>query len=331
MVASHETLRRGASKMSAFEARRLADGLFFPEGPVALPGGDVLVCELPTGNLVRISMNGEKSVVAHTGGCPNGLAMGYDGRVWVTNNGGLEYRHQDGRPYTTGFAPKDFVGGLVQAVDIESGEVTDICTHTVDGHRFGGLNDLVFDAEGNLYFTDLGKKLARQQIIGGLYYLERGATQAIEVAYPLDGPNGVALSPDGSRLYVAESPTAQVWAWEIDSPGVLRRGHSAGHPGRGTLVCTIPGYCRPDSIAVDSLGYVAVATQLRGLITVVRPSGQIEAEVWMPDHDVHVTNLCFGGDDLCTAYVTASQHGRLYAVDWPWPGFLLNFADTKRT
>jgi gluconolactonase len=314
--------------MSAFEVRLIAEGLLFPEGPVALPGGDVLVCELASGNLVRISMDGSKRVVAHTSGGPNGLAMGYDGRIWVANNGGNQWSWKDDKPHPTGFAPEDYVGGSIQAVDISTGEVEEVATHA-DGHRLAGLNDLVFDSEGNLYFTDYGKKLGRQRIIGGLYYLPRGARDATAIAYPLESPNGVALSPDGRRLYVSETPTAQLWGWDIDSPGILRHGHSANHPGNGTLICSIPGYCHLDSIAVDSRGYISVATLLRGVITVVRPSGQIETTVHPPEHDTHVTNLCFGGEGWRTAYVTAAQHGRLYAFDWPWPGFPLNFADPQ--
>src|ERR1700761_4240080 len=144
--------------MSAFDARLIADGLLFPEGPVALPGGDILVCELASGNLVRVSMDGGKRVVAHTGGGPNGLAMGHDGRIWVANNGGNQWAWKDNRPHPTGFAPGDYVGGSIQAVDISTGEVEEVATQA-DGHRLGGLNDLVFDSEGNLYFTDYGKKL----------------------------------------------------------------------------------------------------------------------------------------------------------------------------
>jgi gluconolactonase len=316
--------------VSAFDSGLVTEGLYFPEGPVALPGGDVLICEMPTGNLVRISMDGDKRVVAHTGGAPNGLAMGYDGRIWVANNGGSKWRWENDTPHPTGIASDDYVSGSIQAVDISTGEVEVIAT-TADGHRIAGPNDLVFDAEGNLYFTDLGKKLGRERIIGGLYYLPRGAREATALAYPLESPNGVALSPDGSRLYVAETPTAQLWTWDIDSPGALRKGHSANHPGRGTLLCTIPGFCHLDSIAVDSRGNIAVATLLRGVITVVRPNGEIEATVRLPEHDPYVTNICFGGDGLRTAYVTSAQNGRLYAFDWPWPGLPLHFADAQRS
>jgi gluconolactonase len=310
--------------MSALHVREVADGLFFPEGPVALPSGDVIVCELATGHLVRIASDGTKTVIADVGmGC-NGLAMGPDGRIWVAHNGGNQWRWSEDKPHPTGLAPDDWEGGYIKAVDTVTGVVEVIATHA-DGRRFSGLNDLVFDAEGNLYFTDSGKHMGIHRIIGGLYYLPRGASEAAALAYPLEQPNGVGLSPDGSRLYVSETSTAQVWYWDIESPGVLRPGHTPYHPGGGTLLSVIPGYCMLDSLAVDLLGHVCVATLLRGGLNVIKPDGGLEATLHIPDR--YVTNICFGGEDLSTAYVTAAEHGKLWAIDWPWPGLKLNFFD----
>jgi gluconolactonase len=309
-----------------FDPTVIADGLFFPEGPVSLPGGDVLVCELPTGNLVRIAGDGSKSIAAHTGGGPNGLAMGYDGRIFVANNGGNLWRWEGQRPIPTGLAPPTYEGGSIQAVDLDSGEVEVIAT-SVDGHSLAGPNDLVFDAEGNLYFTDIGKRLGRERLLGGLCYLPRGAKEAVGIAWPLEMPNGVALSEDGMRIYVAETSTARVWYWDIERPGVLRPGHTPHRAAYGNLLCSVPGHCQLDSLAVDSEGHVCVATLLRGVITVIAPDGGIEATVHLPSFDTHVTNLCFGGSEMTTAYVTSAMLGKLYALAWPWPGFPLNFAD----
>ena len=68
--------------------RPVADGLVFPEGPVVLADGSVLVVEVLGGRLTRIDSDGTKTVVAQTGGGPNGAAIGPDGRCWITNNGG---------------------------------------------------------------------------------------------------------------------------------------------------------------------------------------------------------------------------------------------------
>ena len=69
----------------------MTEGLLFPEGPIALPDGSVIVCEIAGSRLTRVAADGTKSVVAETGGGPNGAAYGPDGRIYVCNNGGFEW------------------------------------------------------------------------------------------------------------------------------------------------------------------------------------------------------------------------------------------------
>ena len=77
-------------------------------------------------------------------------------------------------------------------------------------------------------------------------------------------------------------------------------------------------------MAVDALGNILVATLLHGGISVVSPDGRLCSHVPLPDP--YVTNLCFGGPDLRTLYVTLSGTGRLLAIDdWPVPGLKLHF------
>ena len=70
-------------------------------------------------------------------------------------------------------------------------------------------------------------------------------------------------------------------------------------------------------------GNITVATLTTGMITEISPSGAIVREVKMPD--IYPTNICFGGADMRTAYVTLSATGRLGALDWDEPGLRLNF------
>src|SRR5256885_12244099 len=92
------------------EFRTLAERLQFPEGPVALADGSVLLVEIAAGTLTRIAPDGTKSVVATTGGGPNGAAIGPDGKCYVANNGGFEWHREEGRirPLTQA---KDYSGG----------------------------------------------------------------------------------------------------------------------------------------------------------------------------------------------------------------------------
>ncbi len=131
------------------------------------------------------------------------------------------------------------------------------------------------------------------------------------------------MSPDERTVYVADTEAARLWAFDVAAPGVIRKqGFPSPHGGR--LVAGLPGFARFDSLAVQTNGDICVATLVAGCITVIAPDGRILRQVAMPD--THPTNLCFGGPDLRTAYVSLSETGRLGALDWPEPGLRLNFA-----
>ena len=146
----------------------IAEGLQFPEGPIWLKDGRVLVVEIKTGTLAAVSMDGTVERVATTGGGPNGAAVGPDGKVYVCNNGGFEWYELEGI-VAPGPQPADYIGGRIQRVDIDSGQVEDVYTECA-GNPLRGPNDIVFDDQGGFYFTDLGKSRARDQDKAGVYY-----------------------------------------------------------------------------------------------------------------------------------------------------------------
>ena len=157
---------------------------------------------------------------------------------------------------------------------------------------------------------------------GGLYYALPDGSKIVEVAYPILSPNGCGLSPDGKVLYVADTEPARLWAFDIASPGVVtKQGWPSPHGGR--IIAGLGGFQRFDSLAVEASGNVAVATLHAGCITVIAPDGKVVRTVAMPDE--FPTNICFGGPDMRTAYVTLSATGRLGALDWAEPGLRLNF------
>ena len=184
--------------------RLVTDGLGFPEGPVALSDGSVVVVEIKTGNLTRVAPDGTKDVVARCGGGPNGAAVGPDGKFYICNNGGFEWTEVMGMNIP-GHQPHDYIGGRIQRVDITTGEVEDLYTEC-DGNPLRGPNDIVFDSDGGFWFTE---------------------------------------------------------------------------------------------------------SELRAL----------PQEYW----DVLTTNICWGGDDMRTAYITVSGTGRLVACEWETPGLQLAF------
>ncbi len=298
------------------EMTLVAEGLRFPEGPVALPDGSVLVVEIAGQCLSRVHPDGRVEVVADTGGGPNGAAFGPDGRVWICNNGGFEWDRRDGR-WIPGPQPADYTGGCIQAVDIDSGAVEVIYTHCGE-HGLRGPNDLVFDDAGGFWFTDPGKGRARDRDIGGLYYATADGSTIRQMSWGLETPNGVGLSPDGSTLYVAMTTTGRVYRWKLSGPGVFDSPYAND---RGTMLMADPGENAFDSLAVDGEGHVCVATIRDGGITDVSPDGS-----WthVPTGDRLTTNICFGGPDLRTAFITCSASGTLVRCTWPRPGLRLN-------
>lgn len=296
-------------------------GLAFPEGPVALSDGSVLVVEIAAGRLTRVLPDGTHRTVAETGGGPNGAAIGPDGAVYVCDNGGFSWHTRpDGTVYP-GNQPDDYSGGKILRVDLDTGETSTL----YDGLR--GPNDIVFDTSGAFWFTDLGKRRPREMDLGGLYHARPDGTAISEVVHPLTTPNGVGLAPDGSRLYVAETATGRVWCWAVTAPGVLGAPDLPGPagPGDSRLLHGFPGFRNLDSLAVDADGNVCVATLVSGEVSVLSPAGELLGTVAPPEHDHHVTNICFAGAGSRDAWITSSGRGRLYHCTWPVDGLDLAF------
>lgn len=296
----------------------IAEGLEFPEGPVFMPDGSVILVEIKGERLTRIYADGSKETVAEMPGGPNGAALGPDGRIYVCNNGGFEWREVLGQTIS-GDAPPDYRGGSIQAVDPESGKVETLYTE-VDGARLSGPNDIVFDRTGGFWFTDHGKGHGRTRDIGGLFYARTDGSKIVEAAFPIFSANGVGLSPDEKTVYVADTLSGRLLAFDLTGPGEIA---PSPIPIPGRPIATLPGYQFLDSLAVEENGNICVATLLNGGITTITPDGASEHT---PFPDFFPTNICFGGADRRDAYITLSGTGRLAKVRWPRPGLALNFA-----
>ena len=176
--------------------------------------------------------------MATPGGGPNGIAIGPDGKAYVCNNGGFEFvtTEHGTRPVREGW---DYSGGRIERIDLESGAVEVLYrgTHEV---QLRGPNDIVFDAHGGFYCTDLGKLRHREMDRGAIFYGKADGTLFKEVAFPLVTPNGIGLSPDGNTLYVAETEAARLWAYPIIEPGVLDK-QPWPSPHGGRMLVASPG------------------------------------------------------------------------------------------
>src|SRR2546422_8026528 len=156
--------------MTAFTPayKQIASGLRFPERPVAMPDGSVVLVELERRTLSRCTPDGKIHVVARLGGGPNGAGMGPGGKIYVTNNGGLKFVERPGKLFPV-LQADDYTGGSIQVGDPETGTF-DTLYDRCDGRRLNGPNDLVFDGAGGVLFTDLRKTRARGAGRRAAYY-----------------------------------------------------------------------------------------------------------------------------------------------------------------
>lgn len=305
--------------MSTPQLTEVASGLVFPEGPVAMPDGSVIVVEMLGPYITRIAPDGGLERILELPGGPNGLALGPGGKIYVANNGGA-FTKQDfgGLMFPGPFDPDRYIGGRIQRIDPDSGAVEDLYTHC-DGVPLRAPNDLVFDGHGGFWFTDHGIRHERVSDRTGIYYARADGSEIREVVFPVDAPNGIGLSPDGKVLYWAETHTGRVFRRDVTAPGELA---PAAPIDPSVCLCGLPGMQLLDSLAVDGAGNVCVATLVTGAITVISPAGEVLDTV--VTGDMMTTNICFGGIDGRTAYVTLSATGRLVSLPWAWEGLALH-------
>ena len=296
----------------------VTDGLEFPEGPIAMADGSIILTEIKRGVLTRVAPDGTKSVFAKTGGGPNGAAVGPDNAIYVTNNGGsFEWLDMQGLTIP-GPTPPSHTGGSIQRIDLGTGEITTLYD-SCDGKRLVGPNDLVFDRTGGFWFTDHGCSTPDGRKFGALYYARPDGSKIVRARDHFVSPNGVGLSPDEDVVYMADTNLGRLWAFDIAAPGELKPAEGFA-PGR--VVCNLPGYQLLDSLAVEAGGKVCVATIINGGVTAFDPDGSTEHFAFP---DLVTTNICFGGADMRDAWITCSSTGKLFKCRWPRPGLKLNF------
>ncbi|MFL5294862.1 MAG: SMP-30/gluconolactonase/LRE family protein [Phenylobacterium sp.] len=296
----------------------VAEGFEFPEGPIAMADGSVILTEIKGQRLTRVTPDGRKETVVETGGGPNGAAIGPDGAIWITNNGGsFEWLEVQGL-CIPGPTPASHTGGMIQRYDVSNGALTTVYD-ACDGKRLIGPNDIVFDRQGGFWFTDHGCSTPEGRKFGAVCYARTDGSLISRQRDHIISPNGIGLSPDETVVYVADTNLGRLWAFDVAETGVLAPGPGFA-PGR--VVCNLQDYQLLDSLAVEAGGKVCVATIINGGITAFDPDGSTEHFAFP---DILCTNICFGGADMRDAWVTASSTGKLYKCRWPRPGLKLNF------
>jgi gluconolactonase len=165
----------------------------------------------------------------------------------------------------------------------------------VDGKRLNGPNDLWIDARGGIYFTDPYYQRpywarTRSELDGEkVYYLRRGARQPVAVVADLRKPNGIVGTPDGKTLYVSDLGDGKTYAYSIGAGGRLEDRR---------LFCMQGS----DGMTLDERGNVYLTGDG---VTVYDPAGRKIAHIPVPEK--WTANLCFGGKDRKTLFITASE------------------------
>lgn len=340
-------------KTSAFEM--INSELGYPEGPVYLNDGSILLVEIKAQQLTKVHPDGSKEVVAKISGGPNGLAIGPDGNAYICNCGGFEWHAIPAGKQTLwigGDQPADYKGGSIDRVDLSTGQVETLYTECNIARRLDfstgkwvesetttpiplkGPDDLVFDEVGGMWFTDWGKSRPTERDITGIYYATADGHSIKQMIFPLNAPNGIALSPDGKKLYTVETYTRRVLYWELSAPGVINPNPKSLD---GTyLLIGFDGQEIFDSMAVDEQGNLYVMSMLpdgnnpftNGGVKIVSPAGELleTVDIAIEGHFAPLpSNICFGGDDNKTAYITLGASGALVKVQMKVPGLTLAY------
>jgi len=297
----------------------VAEGLEFPEGPIACADGSVLLVEMARQTLTRVRPDGGLEIVAHLGGGPNGAAIGPDGAAYVVNNGGALTFPEGWQKAGKLGLPARYEGGSIQRVDLTTGAVKTLYDQC-DGKPLNAPNDIVFDRTGGMWITCFGFSDGENRRLGGIYHAWPDGSGITRWRSEQISPNGIGLSPDEKTLYWADSILQRLWSLDIVEPGMAAR--AAGHDS-GAVLTNLPGLQWFDSLAVEASGKVCVATLFNGGISIVDPADGSVAHVPVPDPVT--TNICFGGADMRDAWITGSATGRLFRCRWPRPGLKLNF------
>jgi gluconolactonase len=256
----------------------------FLEGPVFDAAGNLYVTDIPFGRIFRIDPQGEWELVAEWAGEPNGAKFLNEHELLVT----------------------DYRNGLM-VCDIATGAVRPYLERR-NSERFKGVNDLVFDSRGNLYFTDQGQT-GLHDPTGRLYRLRPDGRLDLLLAN-VPSPNGVALSPDERVLYLGVTRANQVWRVPLLEDGSVAK--------VGAFF-TSYGPSGPDGLAVDRRGRVLVANPGLGVVWVLDHRAEPEL-VLRSCAGASLTNLAFGGPDGRTLYCTESVTGSVLRATLDEPG-----------
>lgn len=262
----------------------------FLEGPSFDRDGRLYVVDIPYGRIFRICPEGQWELISQYDGWPNGLKIHADGRIFLA-----DYQH-----------------GILQ-LDPKDGKISPVLTHR-RSEGFKGINDLIFDQQGNLYFTDQGQTGLHDPT--GRVFRYNLKNERLDCLLDTGiSPNGLALSPDEKTLYVAMTRGNAIWRLPLFADGSVSK--------VGIFVQMAGGVSGADGLAVDQAGNVFVADAGNGCVWSFSQYGEPLHRYMVCTGGRTVTNLAFGGEDLRTLYMIDSASGAIVKARTEHPGIRL--------
>ena len=257
------------------------------EGPSFDRQGNLYVVNISYGQVFRITPAGDVALIAEYEGEPNGLKIHKDGRIFIA----------------------DHVRGLLE-LDSETGKVSSVLERA-QHEPFKGLNDLVFNSVGDLFFTDQGESDLRKP--DGRVWVRRADGKVQLVLDCVPSPNGLVVTKDNLFLYLAVTRANAVWRVPMRRDGTLGR--------VGTWI-QMSGGTGPDGMALDEAGGIAVAHAGMGSIWLFDDLGRPTAEIPVPKGRL-TTNVAYGGPDRRTLYITEADSRTVYMAKVQVPGLAM--------
>lgn len=262
----------------------------FLEGPSFDRHGNLYVTDIPHGRIFRIAPDGDWTLVAEYDGWPNGLRLHRDGRIFIT----------------------DYKLGIVE-LDPIAGQISEVLTHA-KSEGFKGVNDLVFDRNGRLYFTDQGQS-GMHDPTGRVFRYCLETKRLDHLLSNCPSPNGLVLNPEESVLYVAMTRGNAVWRVPLFEDGTTSK--------VGIFTQLAGGVGGADGLAMDIDGNLSVCDAGNGSVWMFTKWGEPLYRVRSCTGGRTTTNLAYGGPDNKSLFITESDTGSILRAELPTPGQIM--------
>ena len=272
------------------ETRVFATGFEFPEGPSFDRAGNLYVTDSQQKAIPRVSPDGEVSIFVRSEGGPNGSAFHSNGDLYAAEPSGK------------------------RVVRVSPAGKLEVVVEEWDGQPFLAPNDITFDLKGRAYFTDPGESNIDDPF-GRVFRIDPTG-EVHRIAENMACPNGLAVTPDGQHLMVAETYPEKLTRFSLDEGGNVTDAEEFAYVGTGH-----EDEIGPDGMAFDEAGYLHVAIFGGGVVAVVSPEGEVVEHI--PAGGLRPTNVAFGGEDNRFLYITETESKTVSVVRAPRPGLRL--------